>query len=60
MLPVALYTTMLGGKSQITTLKSKVTVKIPKETANGKEMRLSGLGMPVYSKKNEFGSVGED
>src|SRR5208283_4144510 len=56
-LPVELYTALLGGKTQVKTLKSKVTVNIPKGTPNGKELRLRGLGMPVYSKKNEFGNL---
>jgi curved DNA-binding protein len=56
-LPVELYTAVLGGKTQIKTLKGKVTVNIPKETPNGKELRLRGLGMPVYAKKNEFGNL---
>ncbi len=56
-LPVELYTAVLGGKTQIKTLKGKVTVNIPKGTPNGKELRLRGLGMPVYAKKNEFGNL---
>ncbi len=56
-LPVELYTAVLGGKAQITTLKGKVTVSIPKGTPNGKELRLRGLGMPVYAKKNKFGNL---
>ena len=56
-LPVDLYSAVLGGKTQIKTLKGKVTVNIPKGTANGKELRLRGLGMPVYAKKNEFGNL---
>jgi len=56
-LPVELYTALLGGKTQIKTLKGKVTVNIPKGTPNGKELRLRGLGMPIYAKKNEFGNL---
>ena len=56
-LPVELYTALLGGKTQIKTLKGKVTINIPKGTPNGKELRLRGLGMPIYSKKNEFGNL---
>ncbi|MGA2624884.1 MAG: J domain-containing protein [Bacteroidota bacterium] len=56
-LPVDLYTAVLGGKTQIKTLKGNVTVNIPKGTTNGKELRLRGLGMPVYPKKNEFGNL---
>ena len=56
-LPVELYTAVLGGKTQIGTFKGNVTVDIPKGTPNGKELRLPGLGMPVYSRKNEFGNL---
>jgi curved DNA-binding protein len=56
-LPVELYTAMLGGKTQIQTWKGKITVNIPKGTANGKELRLRGLGMPVYGKKGKFGDM---
>jgi curved DNA-binding protein len=56
-LPVELYAALLGGKTQIKTLKGTVTVKIPKGTPNGKELRLQGLGMPIYAKKNEFGNL---
>ena len=56
-LPVDLYTAVLGGKTRIKTLKGMVTVTIQKGTPNGKELRLQGLGMPVYGKKNEFGNL---
>ena len=54
---VELYTAVLGGKAQVKTLKGTVKVDIPKETLNGTELRLLGLGMPVYGKKNEFGNL---
>jgi curved DNA-binding protein len=56
-LPVELYTAVLGGKTQIKTLKGRAAVTIPKGTPNGKELRLRGLGMPVYAKKDEFGNL---
>lgn len=56
-LPVDLYTAVLGGKTPINTLKGKVSLTIPKETPNGKELRLRGLGMPVYAKKKKFGNL---
>ncbi len=55
--PVDLYTAILGGKARIKTLKNTVNVDIPKETTNGKMLRLLGLGMPVYGTKNEFGNL---
>jgi curved DNA-binding protein len=55
--PVDLYTAVLGGKARVKTLKDTVNVDIPKETPNGKMLRLMGLGMPVYGTKNEFGNM---
>jgi curved DNA-binding protein len=55
--PVDLYTAVLGGKARIKTVKNTVNVDIPKETPNGKVLRLLGLGMPVYGTKNEFGNM---
>jgi DnaJ-class molecular chaperone len=41
------YTTLvLGGEAIIPTVKGKVMLKIPAGTANGKQFRLAGLGMP--------------
>lgn len=56
-LPVDLYTAVLGGKARVKTLKGKITVNIPKETPNGTELRLRGLGMPIFNKKIEFGDL---
>ena len=52
-----LYTAMLGGKARIKTMENTVNVDIPKETPNGKMLRLMGLGMPVYGTKDEFGNL---
>jgi curved DNA-binding protein len=56
-LPVPLYVALLGGKTEIKAPKGKVTVSIPKGTPNDKELRLRGLGMPIYAKKNKFGDL---
>jgi curved DNA-binding protein len=56
-LPVELYTALLGGKTRIKTLKGDVTVSIAKGTPNGKELKLRGLGMPVYGRKMEYGDL---
>ena len=56
-LMVDLYTAVLGGKVEVNSLKGAVKVSIQKETPNGKVLRLRGLGMPVYGKKNEFGDL---
>jgi curved DNA-binding protein len=56
-LPVDLYTAVLGGKTQLNTLKGVIKVDIAKGTQNGTELRLKGLGMPVYGKKDEYGNL---
>ncbi len=54
---VDLYTALLGGKITINTFNKPLSIKLPKETPNGKVMRLKGQGMPVYGKSNEFGDL---
>jgi len=54
---VPLYKAILGGDFAITTMKGHFNIKIPAGTQNGKTLRLKGLGMPVYLKKGEFGSL---
>jgi len=54
---IPLYKAILGGAYGITTMKGNYNIKIPAGTQNGKTLRLKGLGMPVYLKKGEFGSL---
>jgi curved DNA-binding protein len=54
---IGLYTALLGGKITINPLKGPITINIPKETQNGKVLRLKKLGMPVYGKKDDFGDL---
>lgn len=46
--PVDLYTALLGGKQEVSTMSGKVNITIPESTQNGKQLRLKGKGMPVY------------
>lgn len=55
--PVDMYTLLLGGKAIVRTLKGIMRIDIPKETENGKTLRLKGLGMPIFGKSNEFGNL---
>jgi curved DNA-binding protein len=55
--PVNLYTLILGGKTEVHTLKGMIKVDIPKGTDNGKVLRLKGLGMPVYNEPGKFGDL---
>jgi curved DNA-binding protein len=52
---VDLYTAVLGGNALVKTLKGAVKVDIPRETQNHKELRLRGLGMPVFGRNDAFG-----
>ncbi|MDD5674955.1 MAG: DnaJ C-terminal domain-containing protein [Chitinivibrionales bacterium] len=56
-IPVELYTAILGGKTLVKTFKGAVKINIAKETPNHNVLRLRGLGMPVFGKKNEFGDL---
>ncbi len=56
-LPVDLYTALLGGSVSVPTLEAPVTLTIPPETANGKVIRLRGLGMPKLHHTNERGNL---
>ena len=48
---------MLGGQVEIDSLNGNYAVNIPRETQNGKVLRMKGLGMPVYGVKNKYGDL---
>ena len=52
-----LYTAVLGGKLEVSTLDGKAAITVPPEAENGKKIRLKGKGMPVYKKKNHYGDL---
>lgn len=54
---VDLYTAVLGGKVEITTLKGKTNITILTATPNGTILRLKKMGMPIYNKSDEFGDL---
>jgi curved DNA-binding protein len=54
---VDLYTAILGGKSEIKTLKGKINITILKETPNGKILKLKKMGMPIFNKSEDFGDL---
>lgn len=56
-LKVPLYTAVLGGKATVETMRGPVKIDVPEETQSGRVLRLKGLGMPVYGKPGEFGSL---
>ncbi len=56
-LPVDLYTMVLGGEVVVTTLKGRVSLRIPAGTRTGQSFRLRGQGMPVLRKPDQFGDL---
>lgn len=55
--PVDLYTALLGGEVQVTTLDRTVKLTIPPGTANGKVFRLRALGMPNLRNPDQRGDL---
>lgn len=55
--PVDLFTLLLGGTVKVSTIDRPVELKIPEGTANGKVFRLRGLGMPKLHKPTERGDL---
>lgn len=56
-LPVDFYTAILGGKAEVRTFKGTLKVDIPKETENGKVLKLKGLGMPDFNAPDVKGDL---
>lgn len=52
-----IYTAVLGGKVNVTTLNGNVTLNIPKGTQGAQKLRLKGKGMPVYGQPDQFGNL---
>ena len=56
-IPVDLYKAVLGGEVMVRTLRSPIKITLPKETDNGKVLRLKGMGMPKYGVPDTFGDL---
>jgi DnaJ-class molecular chaperone len=54
---VDLYTALLGGQIDVSTIDRTVKLTIPPETRNGKQFRLRGLGMPNLKNPEERGNL---
>ncbi|MCP4420765.1 MAG: J domain-containing protein, partial [Chloroflexi bacterium] len=54
---VDLYTALLGGQIDVSTIDRTVKLTIPAETLNGKQFRLRGLGMPNLKNLEERGNL---
>jgi curved DNA-binding protein len=55
--PVDVFTAMLGGKQEVSTLSGKINITLKEGTQNGKVVRLKGKGMPVYGKSDHYGDL---
>jgi len=54
---VDLFTLLLGGETQVSSLDRSVSLTIPPETANGTTFRLQGLGMPHRKNPSQRGDL---
>ncbi|MBC8757636.1 J domain-containing protein [Kordia sp. YSTF-M3] len=54
---IDLYTAILGGKIEISTLTGILKITIPKGSETGKRLRLKGKGMPKYGKQSSYGDM---
>jgi curved DNA-binding protein len=55
--PVDLYTAVLGGEISVPTLERPLILIIPPETANGRQFRLRGKGMPKLRHPDNRGDL---
>jgi curved DNA-binding protein len=55
LVPLDLYTALLGGELKVQTVEGKVKLNIPPETPNGKVFRLTGRGLPEFNKPGNRG-----
>ena len=56
-LDIDLFTAVLGGVKEISTLSGSLKMTIPAGSQPGKILRLKGKGMPVYNKPGQFGDL---
>lgn len=54
---IDLYKAILGGTEQVNTFRGDIKITIPPECANGKTLKLKGLGMPNYSNPENKGNL---
>lgn len=55
--PLDIYTAILGGEMTIDTLDGKVKFNVKPETQNGAKINLRGKGFPVYKMEGLFGDL---
>ena len=55
--PLDMFTALLGGEVEVPTLSGSVRLKVPPGTQSGRRFRLSGRGMPLLRRKDQFGDL---
>jgi curved DNA-binding protein len=55
--PVDLFTAILGGEVGVNTMTKAVNLNIPEASDSGKRFRLKGLGMPNLKNPKQFGDL---
>jgi curved DNA-binding protein len=55
--PVDVFTAVLGGEREVMTLSGQLKIKIPPGTQPGKMLRIKGKGMPVYDHPGQYGDL---
>ncbi len=56
-LKVSIYKILLGSKLTVDTLEGKAEISLPKGIKQGKQLRLSGKGMPMYDQPEQKGDL---
>lgn len=54
---IPLEDVVLGGEVEVKTLKSRIQLKVPRESQNGQRIRLKGHGMPKIKDRNRTGDL---
>lgn len=54
---IDLYTSLLGGKTSVDTLKGMTKINIAPGIENGKVLRLKNMGMPFYNEPDKYGDL---
>jgi molecular chaperone DnaJ len=57
MLPVAIHEAALGARIEVPTLDGPVRVRIPPGTSSGRQLRLSGRGIPAGNGAGDPGDL---
>jgi curved DNA-binding protein len=54
---VSIFSILLGSKITFNSLAEKLSIQIPKGFQNGKQIKITGKGMPLYDQPDQFGDL---